>query len=119
MLAMMIGFVAGSVFWHALGFWHFVGRAVFSDPPAAERAASPADRPVALAAIDNCTTLIRDPVSGTVTTAACPPGSVEGWSGPALRRSDRALVLPPIAPPQADVQPTPTVAGWSAVTTEP
>lgn len=119
LLALTIGFVAGSAFWHALGFWHFVGRAVFSDPPAVERVASPVDRPVALAAIDNCSTLIRDPVSGIVTTAICPPGSVEAWSGPALRRSDRVQALPPLGPPASDVKPVPTVAGWSAVTTEP
>ncbi|MBU2581919.1 MAG: hypothetical protein KJ622_09395 [Alphaproteobacteria bacterium] len=57
---LMMGFIAGAVFWHAVGFWNLVHDAVFSGPrllaqdgqPLPVVTAPPADKPPATAAFD-------------------------------------------------------------------
>lgn len=113
-LALVIGFVAGSVFWHFVGFWDFVGRIVFHTPRheatvAAERigglktrkeyghvAAAEPDIAVvptgegAGEVVANCTTLVRDPASGELQSQACPAGSVTRRATAAISRGDLA-----------------------------
>ncbi len=86
-----LGFVAGMLFWHAIGFWTFMNRVVFDgSETAAVSTAHPPAGPSAYANIETgslarieklasrgsieaaCTALIRDPIQGTTHQAPCP-----------------------------------------------
>ena len=139
-VGLLLGFVAGSVFWHFVGFWDFVGRIVFHKPKApiagphksglvepkvydqlpSAAAAAGTDGVTALGgavAIDNCITIVRDPATGQSQSQACPAESVPMRIGTSLRRGDFArlpdaerLKSPDAAVPRA------TPSGWSTVT---
>lgn len=146
-VALLVGFVAGSVFWHFIGFWDFVGRIVFHKPKVPPAISGPSrsgelgsksgeqltaiadvETDIAIAAIGstvppvivpaaiaNCTTLIRDAVTGLTMSVACPADSVPERFGTALRRGDRARVADGTT---ADAVATARTAplGWSTVT---
>lgn len=70
----VLGFLAGAVFWHFIGFWGFVSEVVLvgNAPPAAMRTAEP----VALALADTpsaqtCTRLALDRRTGETSAHAC------------------------------------------------
>jgi hypothetical protein len=140
----LLGFVAGSVFWHFVGFWDFVGRIVFHTPkervqiagqPTSglvtpkvydqlprEEASEPvsATKSGSATAAANCITLVRSAATGLVESVACPPDSVPTRVGTALSRGDLARVAEntPLAAP-ATIDPKPkrsATAGWSTVT---
>ena len=129
----LIGFVAGSVFWHFVGFWDFMSRIVFHQPRAElERSvrhggtATPklqerlsvggrsASDETTSAAAPNCVTLVRDPETGVTADGPCPPDSVPQRSASAIRRGDLARL------PKGEAGPSPAdgprVGGWSTVT---
>ena len=96
-----LGFVAGAVFWHVIGFWAFVGQVVLDRPAqyagqlAAAHPTGPApDERLAAGsnAIANCARLTLDRGGNTV-VAACQAGPVEAVSvhGEPLQRGDLSI----------------------------
>ncbi len=72
------GFLAGALFWHAVGFWRFLSDVVFDPPPRPETMAAVA-RPsqVSLPSIylvdpANCTALILDRKTNSTVMQPCP-----------------------------------------------
>ena len=72
------GFLAGALFWHAVGFWRFIADVVFEPPPRPEQAAAvaPPSR-VSLPTIymvepANCTALILDRKTNSTFMQPCP-----------------------------------------------
>lgn len=97
------GFLAGSVFWHFVGFWDFVGRIVFNGPqhvtPAHAHDAGPTgpDRSVSSdgvseqAKVSACVELLREPHSGETTALPCAPGPMPFQVGSLSSRGDLAI----------------------------
>lgn len=76
----VVGFVAGAIFWHFVGFWGFVSEVVLADDPPIERAAAifrvlpaaPAKRvQVAAVAGAPCTLVSRDRQTGRTSARPC------------------------------------------------
>ncbi|WP_333794235.1 hypothetical protein [Hyphomicrobium sp.] len=100
----VLGFVAGAVFWHFIGFWSFVSDVVLvgDAPPAAMRAAEPiaialADTPSAQA----CTRLALDRRTGETSAHACdadspllPADAFEGRQDRMPRAGQRSAAAP-------------------------
>jgi hypothetical protein len=108
-----LGFVLGAAFWHAIGFWDFVGNVVLNGPSDRRRIAaepswradvradpSPA-RPLltsrrAAAAVPTpsptCNLLHLDRQTGMVALATCPTNSPEMASGTLGEKADRLQV---------------------------
>lgn len=133
----LAGFLAGTVFWHLVGFWDFVGRIVFLDPAprtvettaaqAAPAARGPKPRPVKLdGAIDSvdpivtgaiagpapCIELRRD-LAGATSAAPCPREARPLKPGNFVRRGDRAAPSETIAAAAL----IPLEATWSTTVT--
>lgn len=81
-----IGFLAGALFWHLVGFWNFVSKAVFqSDNNPVATAAKPSEpppvQPLTVAVntrgakagkASTCVVLVLDRLGGTTRQAPCP-----------------------------------------------
>jgi hypothetical protein len=129
----IVGFAAGTVFWHFVGFWDFVGRAVFKDPQAqvwtseipavASDAKLPGKMETRLTNAGQapppqtgCVALVRDRHSNLTTPEACPADAAPLQVGNFIRRGDLARVAE--APPPATVEAPLAARGerkdWSA-----
>lgn len=133
----LAGFLAGSVFWHLVGFWDFVGRVVFLDPaprtveltaaraPPAIRGPNPRSvkldgsidsvDPIVTGAITGpapCIELRRDR-AGATSAAPCPDEARPLKPGNFVRRGDRAAPAETVAA----AAPTPPEATWSTTVT--
>jgi hypothetical protein len=83
-----LGFIAGMLFWHVVGFWTFMSRVVFDGPETATRTIQqpqPAYAQIETGALQRigkltsrgeieaaCTVVFRDQVAGTVRQSPCP-----------------------------------------------
>ena len=127
----LLGFVAGAVCWHMIGFWGFVQEAVFfsrADGPApiVQRTAGPPSKtqsrqaglagPVVVSRDGNCTLAGLNRATGGVEVAGCDgiPGKFHPARG--TERADRgdfgATPVPTLISGAAP--PAPAVGGWSA-----
>lgn len=78
--AAFIGFIAGIVFWHTIGFWTFVQAVVMRGPePGHIRAVS----------IPQCNEAVLDRASGTLELKSCYPGAPALKQASSRGRSDR------------------------------
>lgn len=71
------GFLAGALFWHAVGFWRFLSDVVFDPPPRPEMMAVARPSQVSLPTIylvdpANCTALILDRKTNSTVMQPCP-----------------------------------------------
>lgn len=85
----VVGFVAGAVFWHIVGFWHFVAVVILKGPDPADqmaannpvmittgsitRPAAASDLGAAGVSVPNCSALVLDRNSGATHLSHCPP----------------------------------------------
>ena len=104
-----VGFIAGAVFWHAVGFWSFVSDVVLKGASTVEAklalAASPraptsdrekADLPtVYLVDSANCTALALDRLSNRTLVHPCPTSGLALRLEPEGGREDMADLSPP------------------------
>jgi hypothetical protein len=108
-----LGFAAGAIFWHLVGFWQFIGEVVLDRPDELRaelaamgtlpRAAAP---PIVTGSIadGNCVRLTLDRTIGAVATEPCRAGAIETGVSmlDALPRGDLSTALDP--PEVADEQ---------------
>jgi hypothetical protein len=103
-----LGFVLGAVFWHAVGFWNFVGRVVLNKggtsvqaearPPKQMarfvEAPQVAGEAIELTQIDprSCTALVLNRQTGTMAVAACPDAAMPLRTSRAGVREDASLM---------------------------
>lgn len=110
-----LGFVAGALFWHFVGFWAFVSEIIFKGPAPAQRvqgaqittgSISPAERLARLterSGIDpHCTALQLDRRSGATRISLCTPPRLSLPYVEVSRKTDRS-VIPPRGPLAGDV----------------
>ena len=127
----VLGFVAGAVCWHLVGFWGFVTEAVFfsrteavSQVPARVAALSskaqnhqPGDPAAALAlAAENCSTAIIDRTGGETTPRSCDGQPIKFRASRNITRADRGDFGPTPVPTLISGEGIagPAVGGWSA-----
>ena len=115
MLPACLGFAAGAIFWHLVGFWQFIGEVVL-DRPAEVRAelaamgTTPriAAPPIVTGSITagNCVRLTLDRSAGAIVAEPCRAGAIESSpsTAEALPRGDlsTALGLPEVTQPAPD-----------------
>jgi len=102
-----VGFIAGAIFWHAVGFWTFVSSVVLNGPAepgkvalAESRAAVTSDRPPnafpTIYRIDpaNCTALVLDRLSNRTEVHPCPENGLALRLQPDSNREDAAVTAP-------------------------
>jgi len=113
------GFLAGVVFWHLVGFWDFVSKAVFRTGPdapvtvTAKAVVPPPVKPLvagnartpAGAHKPSCVVLVLDRIGGATRQAACPAKTFHHRNGGVGIKRDRER---PIRPENAG-----GLAGWS------
>ncbi len=110
MLPACLGFAAGAIFWHLVGFWQFIGEVVLDRPDelraelAAMGTASRVPAPQIVTgsiAGGNCVRLTLDRGAGAIVTEPCAASAPA--TGPsmldALRRGDLSTAL---GPPEID-----------------
>jgi len=102
-LVFVVGFAAGAVFWHAVGFWSFVSAIVLKGPVPALSAGAPGDittgsigpippahRRTTAAGVDvTCTALALDRRTGETTPSLCTPRDVRWNKGARQGKTDR------------------------------
>ena len=112
-----LGFVAGMLAWHVIGFWSFISDVAFND--SARTAAASSGRPQRSAAVHshklgmrgvnpsnrNCLALAIDRTSGDAKPGACPVDETPLADAGRTRRDDLAFSKPRLQDPQiwADV----------------
>lgn len=97
-----VGFMAGAVFWHAVGFWSFVHEAVFSGPRSEAHAqpSAPAAPPPRAVAFDE--EKLRDhAVRSTTTQAWQQPQKITTGSIPSAAPSQSEVLQPQVMPAAA------------------
>ena len=118
-----LGFVAGAIFWHFVGFWSFMSHIVFTSPETARHAPVPLGPSRQTSSIEtgslqrletltspkiekSCTTIIRDLSNGQTRQSECRKLSRRLRMKPSSPRQDRGVVpvVRPISSPPADVQ---------------
>ncbi len=133
--ATLMGFVAGAVCWHLLGFWWFVSDIMFhrrGEPmeqiarPSAVSLKEQTRRggvagPVALASLDRCSNAVRAGSPAETVTGACETVAVRFNTARGLGRTDLGDFGPsPVptlisgTPPQSHSSGPAAVGGWSA-----
>lgn len=99
------GFLIGAIFWHAIGFWGFIGDVVLKGP---DPHASTIARSMPIAEPANCTALALDRATGETYSAPC-ARSVHPLEEAANGRQDLALAESSprdgVVAPIADVEP--------------
>ncbi len=104
-----VGFIAGAVFWHAVGFWSFLSDVVLkgassmeaqialaASPRAATAAREKADLPtIYLVDPANCTAVVLDRLSKRTVVRPCPPSGLALRLEPEGGREDMADLAPP------------------------
>lgn len=111
-----LGFLAGIVFWHGVGFWSFVKDAVYQGDEdkavlqQAQPAAPPPSEPLrprasAASTKASCVALVIDRVAGTTRQAACPVATFHHRNGGFGIKRDRE--------PRIVIEAGQGIAGWT------